>query len=291
MLSVRDSRRPRSTETFSSSSSASQRSRERHQRPSPAGAADHPEPAPVRIESHASARAADARACRSRGRGPGRPGSVCTPARHSGRSRHDPGAGRRGLANALRRGTFPAPVRSRDTKPCMADMRPRHPTTSYRTSAPHDPGSRQLRLPSPGTWSRCWRRWVPGPRWCATTSAPSRRSSGGLPSASSFLPDPVRRAKRASAPSWCGPWVRGRRSWGSAWDTRPSERRSGAQPSGPGASCMARPHPSATTACGVFQGLPSPMTVARYHSLVTDPAALPSELEAGGLDRSSRRRG
>lgn len=30
---------------------------------------------------------------------------------------------------------------------------------------------------------------------------------------------------------------------------------------------------------GVFQGLPSPMTVARYHSLVTDPAALPDELE------------
>jgi len=30
---------------------------------------------------------------------------------------------------------------------------------------------------------------------------------------------------------------------------------------------------------GVFQGLPSPMTVARYHSLVTDPGALPPELE------------
>ena len=31
--------------------------------------------------------------------------------------------------------------------------------------------------------------------------------------------------------------------------------------------------------CGVLQGLPSPMTVARYHSLVTDPAALPREIE------------
>lgn len=31
--------------------------------------------------------------------------------------------------------------------------------------------------------------------------------------------------------------------------------------------------------CGVFRGLPSPMTVARYHSLVTDPATLPPELE------------
>ena len=30
---------------------------------------------------------------------------------------------------------------------------------------------------------------------------------------------------------------------------------------------------------GVFHGLPSPMTVARYHSLVSDPAALPPELE------------
>ena len=29
----------------------------------------------------------------------------------------------------------------------------------------------------------------------------------------------------------------------------------------------------------LFRGLPSPMTVARYHSLVTDPAALPAELE------------
>ena len=30
---------------------------------------------------------------------------------------------------------------------------------------------------------------------------------------------------------------------------------------------------------GVFRGLPSPMKVARYHSLVTDPDALPPELE------------
>ena len=31
---------------------------------------------------------------------------------------------------------------------------------------------------------------------------------------------------------------------------------------------------------GIFRGLPSPLLVARYHSLVTDPAALPAELEA-----------
>ena len=34
------------------------------------------------------------------------------------------------------------------------------------------------------------------------------------------------------------------------------------------------------TGRGIFRGLPSPMTVARYHSLVTDPAVLPPELEA-----------
>jgi anthranilate synthase component 2 len=31
---------------------------------------------------------------------------------------------------------------------------------------------------------------------------------------------------------------------------------------------------------GILAGVPSPFTVARYHSLVTDPAALPAELEA-----------
>jgi anthranilate synthase/aminodeoxychorismate synthase-like glutamine amidotransferase len=30
---------------------------------------------------------------------------------------------------------------------------------------------------------------------------------------------------------------------------------------------------------GLFQGLPVPLTVTRYHSLVTDPASLPEELE------------
>jgi len=33
------------------------------------------------------------------------------------------------------------------------------------------------------------------------------------------------------------------------------------------------------TGTGLFAGLPSPLTVARYHSLVTDPAALPECLE------------
>lgn len=37
--------------------------------------------------------------------------------------------------------------------------------------------------------------------------------------------------------------------------------------------------PVAHAGTGLFQGLPDPLTVTRYHSLVTDPAALPGELE------------
>jgi anthranilate synthase component 2 len=33
------------------------------------------------------------------------------------------------------------------------------------------------------------------------------------------------------------------------------------------------------TGVGIFQGLPSPLVVTRYHSLTTDPEALPAELE------------
>jgi anthranilate synthase component 2 len=34
------------------------------------------------------------------------------------------------------------------------------------------------------------------------------------------------------------------------------------------------------TGAGIFRGVPSPLTVARYHSLVIEPATLPDELEA-----------
>ena len=34
------------------------------------------------------------------------------------------------------------------------------------------------------------------------------------------------------------------------------------------------------TGCGIFAGLPDPLTVTRYHSLVIEPASLPAELEA-----------
>jgi anthranilate synthase component II len=38
-------------------------------------------------------------------------------------------------------------------------------------------------------------------------------------------------------------------------------------------------HPVDHTGTGIFRGLPSPLLVARYHSLVTDPDALPPALE------------
>jgi anthranilate synthase component 2 len=34
------------------------------------------------------------------------------------------------------------------------------------------------------------------------------------------------------------------------------------------------------TGAGIFAGVPSPLTVARYHSLVIEPSTLPAELEA-----------
>lgn len=37
--------------------------------------------------------------------------------------------------------------------------------------------------------------------------------------------------------------------------------------------------PIAHTGQGIFEGLPSPMTVARYHSLVVEPESIPPELE------------
>ena len=37
---------------------------------------------------------------------------------------------------------------------------------------------------------------------------------------------------------------------------------------------------------GLFEGLPSPLTVTRYHSLITDPAMLPDELEPIAWSRS-----
>ena len=39
------------------------------------------------------------------------------------------------------------------------------------------------------------------------------------------------------------------------------------------------------TSEGIFQGLPDPLTVTRYHSLVTDPDALPDELEVVAWSR------
>ena len=45
--------------------------------------------------------------------------------------------------------------------------------------------------------------------------------------------------------------------------------------------------PVSHTAEGLFRGIPSPVTVARYHSLVTDPGALPDVLEVvAGSDAS-----
>ena len=41
---------------------------------------------------------------------------------------------------------------------------------------------------------------------------------------------------------------------------------------------------------GIFQGLPSPITVARYHSLVTDPDALPADLEVVGWSEEGESR-
>ena len=69
-----------------------------------------------------------------------------------------------------------------------------------------------------------------------------------------------------------------RRSWASASATSASARRWAARSSGRGGRCTARPRASATTAAGVFAGLPEPLRVTRYHSLIVLDEDLPAEL-------------
>ena len=51
-------------------------------------------------------------------------------------------------------------------------------------------------------------------------------------------------------------------------------------PTGRSSRCMAARANCGITATGLFSGLPNPLCVARYHSLVVDPATLPRELVA-----------
>ena len=64
----------------------------------------------------------------------------------------------------------------------------------------------------------------------------------------------------------------GSRSWASAWAIRRSPRRSAAASSARREPMHGRTSPIQHNGQGIFAGLPNPLTVGRYHSLVVDAA-------------------
>ena len=147
-----------------------------------------------------------------------------------------------------------------------------------RSRRPHDSPHRQLRLLRPQPRAvRSRARWRRGR--APQRRGDARRDRDARPEPHHPLARSVLAGRgRASRPTSCGASVRRSRFSVCASATSASARRTAATSCAPDARVHGRTSPVTHDGSSIFTGLPSPLRVARYHSLVIARASLPRSL-------------